>query len=103
MFFMMTTDPSKMKREKTQTNVDGFSLSSSTRESKYGGTFLGMIPDDTTSHFTTQQECTKLPMSWQQGEVVPSGKQENTLTQADDGGTVFCRRGRGGRGDLVRY
>ena len=50
MFFRVTTDTSKRKREKTQTNVDGFSLSSSTREPEYGGTFFR---DDTRRHNLT--------------------------------------------------
>ena len=50
MFFRMTTDTSKMKREKTQANVDGFLLSNSTRESMYGGTFFR---DDTRRHNLT--------------------------------------------------
>ena len=46
----MATDTGKMKREKKQTAVDGFSLTNSTRGSKQGGT---LFRDDTRRHNLT--------------------------------------------------
>ena len=48
---------------------------------------------ETTSKVTACQEFTRLPMSWQQRELIESSSNENnSSTQEDDGETVyFCR------------
>ena len=70
----MTSDTGKVEREKKQADVAVFLLTNSTRDSKQGETFLGVIPDDTTLQVTTHQEFAKLLMSRQQQKAVSSGK-----------------------------
>ena len=76
--------PGELHFKTQQTVSDGSSLADGTSSSDQKGAFffqadIGMNPETTTLQVTARQELAKLPMNWQQREVIASSSEQSKL------------------------